>query len=91
MRKVKNYTISKESFKGMLKAGRLNPCLEISFKDTRPAAILTSSVLAILMASMCIGRMGKHLSCRIIPGLAMCALRSSEMTGRQGVYSLSMK
>ena len=33
MRKVKKYTISKESFKDMCKAKRFNPCLEITFRD----------------------------------------------------------
>jgi len=33
MRKVTNYTISKESLKDMCEAQRFNPCLEITFKD----------------------------------------------------------
>ena len=33
MRKVKKYTISKESFEDMCKAKRFNPCLEITFRD----------------------------------------------------------
>ena len=33
MRKVKKYTISKESFEDMCKAKRFNPCLKITFRD----------------------------------------------------------
>ncbi len=33
MRKVKKYTISKESFEDMCRAKRFNPCLEITFQD----------------------------------------------------------
>ena len=33
MRKIKNFTITKESFKDMLRARRFNPCLEITFRD----------------------------------------------------------
>ena len=33
MRRVTNYTITKESVEDMLKAKRFNPCLEISFRD----------------------------------------------------------
>ena len=33
MRKVKKYTILKESFEDMCKAKRFNPCLEITFRD----------------------------------------------------------
>ena len=33
MRKLQKYTISKESYEDMLKAGRFNPCLEITFRD----------------------------------------------------------
>jgi len=34
MRKV-NYQLQKETFKDMAVAGRLNPCLEITFRDKR--------------------------------------------------------
>ena len=33
MRRVPRYTISKESYNDMNKAGRYNPCLEITFRD----------------------------------------------------------
>ena len=33
MRTVKNFSISKESIEDQTKAGRWNPCLEISFRD----------------------------------------------------------
>ena len=33
MKKVKKYTISKESFEDMCKARRFNPCLKITFLD----------------------------------------------------------
>ncbi len=33
MRRVKKYTISKESFEDMYKAKRFNPCLKITFRD----------------------------------------------------------
>jgi hypothetical protein len=33
VRKVKRYTISKESFEDMRKAKRFNPCLKITFRD----------------------------------------------------------
>jgi len=33
MRRVNNYTITKESFDDMCKAQRFNPCLEITFRD----------------------------------------------------------
>ena len=33
MRKIHNYTVSKESFDDMVKANRFNPSLEILFKD----------------------------------------------------------
>ena len=33
MRRVVRYTISKESYEDMIKAGRFNPCLEITFWD----------------------------------------------------------
>ena len=35
MRKVTNYTISKEPVEDMLTAGRFNPCMEIIFRDRR--------------------------------------------------------
>jgi len=35
MKRVKNFTITKESFEDMCKARRFNPCLEISFRDWR--------------------------------------------------------
>ena len=33
MRRINNFTIEKESFDDMVKAGRFNPCLEITFRD----------------------------------------------------------
>ena len=33
MRKIHNFSISKESTDEMIKAGRFNPCLEITFRD----------------------------------------------------------
>jgi len=33
MRRINNYSIEKESIEEMVKAGRFNPCLEISFWD----------------------------------------------------------
>ena len=33
MRKITNYTISKESIEDMFKAKRFNPCLQITFRD----------------------------------------------------------
>jgi len=33
MRRINNYMISKENFNDMLKAGRFNPCLEMTFRD----------------------------------------------------------
>ena len=33
MRKITNYTISKESFEDMLDARRFNPCLQITYRD----------------------------------------------------------
>ena len=35
MKRVKNFTITKESFEDMCEARRFNPCLEISFRDWR--------------------------------------------------------
>ena len=35
MRKVKKYTISKESFEDMRKTKRFNPCLTITFRDKK--------------------------------------------------------
>jgi hypothetical protein len=35
VRKVKRYTISKESFEDMCKAKRFNPCLKITFRDKK--------------------------------------------------------
>lgn len=33
MRRINNYSISKESTEDMIKAGRFNPCLQITFRD----------------------------------------------------------
>ena len=33
MRKITNYTISKESIEDMVKAKRFNPCLQITYRD----------------------------------------------------------
>lgn len=33
MRRIQNYTIGKEPFEDTVKAGRWNPCLQITFKD----------------------------------------------------------
>ena len=33
MRKIRNYSISKESTEDMTRANRFNPCLEITFRD----------------------------------------------------------
>jgi hypothetical protein len=33
MRRVRHYTISKESSENMTETGRVNPCLEITFRD----------------------------------------------------------
>jgi len=33
MRRISNFTISKESVENMIQAGRFNPCLEITFRD----------------------------------------------------------
>ncbi len=33
MRKIRNYSISKESTEDMIQAKRYNPCLEITFRD----------------------------------------------------------
>ncbi len=35
MKRVKNFTIAKESFEDMCEARRFNPCLEITFRDRR--------------------------------------------------------
>lgn len=35
MRRVKTYTILKESFEDMCKAKRFNPCLKITFRDKK--------------------------------------------------------
>ncbi|MBC8438498.1 MAG: hypothetical protein H8D87_02290 [Deltaproteobacteria bacterium] len=33
MRRINNFRINKESIDAMIKAGRFNPCLEITFRD----------------------------------------------------------
>jgi hypothetical protein len=35
MRKITNYSISKEPIEDMIEAGRFNPCIQITFRDRR--------------------------------------------------------